>query len=160
MKAFQRTVLSFCFYLPAFVSAAEPPDLAKLRRDYSVRMEAASKPVRAWYAEELERLQKSLTTRGDLSGALAVQRERAVMLIGGTWAWRFSGRAGGDEITFNADGSGKHTNSPFQWQAAGPRSFTITLTDGRRAVITFNEAYSAYRGTDFDGKTAIEGERK
>ncbi len=122
-------------------------------------MEAATKANRAWYLEELNRLEKSLPF-GDQAGALNIQRERDLMLIGGTWSWHPAGNTSNDEITFYAGGNGKHSHSPFVWQSSSPRTFTLTIRDGRRWVLTFNEAYTAYRCMDLDGHSPIQGERK
>lgn len=61
------------------VSGPDPAALSQLRSTYFSRQEEALRPVRRWYAEELERLEKALTQRGDIPGAAKVREERAVL---------------------------------------------------------------------------------
>ena len=62
----------------------DPRELARLRANYRTQIETVTKPLRDAYSRELEALEKSLTLKGDLNGALAVRREREQILAQST----------------------------------------------------------------------------
>jgi hypothetical protein len=53
-----------------------PAELTKLREDYVRRQEAALQPVKAWYRQELLRMEQAAMQRRDLEGAFAIKQER------------------------------------------------------------------------------------
>lgn len=55
--------------------AADPPQLTSVRASYLKQIEAATTPITEKYVVYLENLKKELGAKGDLEGALAVQRE-------------------------------------------------------------------------------------
>jgi hypothetical protein len=68
-------LLLICIATAAFgqVPAAPPRELESLKSRYEADVQAALKPIKARYEQQLQSLQKSLTTKGDLNGALAVK---------------------------------------------------------------------------------------
>lgn len=55
--------------------AAEPVELTTIRSSYQKQIQTATAPINARYLEYLENLKKQLGGKGDVEGALAVQRE-------------------------------------------------------------------------------------
>ncbi len=53
----------------------ESAELSEARARYEKDVEIATRPLRDRYVQALERIMKSLTLRGDLAGALMVQKE-------------------------------------------------------------------------------------
>jgi hypothetical protein len=53
----------------------DPRELAVLKKVYEGQIEKAVAPIRKAYADNLRRLLKDLTTKGDLDGAILVQNE-------------------------------------------------------------------------------------
>lgn len=81
-------------------------------------------------------------------------------LVGSKWTWHGAGLKYTEEIAFFTNGTGKHTYTSFSWAAYGPRTVELTRPDGVRAVITFDDNFTTYSGTDFDGKRTLTGDRK
>lgn len=55
--------------------AADPPQLISVRAAYQKQIESATAPITEKYVAYLENLKKELGAKGELEGALAVQRE-------------------------------------------------------------------------------------
>ena len=60
-------------------SKSEPATLSRLRSTYLDKQAEAARPVRKWYAEELQRLERTLVATGDILGAAKVREERAAL---------------------------------------------------------------------------------
>lgn len=68
----------FLLVLPLIIIdsvAADPPQLTSVRAAYRKQIESATAPITEKYVVYLEGLKKELGAKGDLEGALAVQRE-------------------------------------------------------------------------------------
>jgi hypothetical protein len=55
--------------------AQEPADLVKARNAYKAEVEAAMAPITAAYLKQLEEMKKAYGAKGDLTSALALQKE-------------------------------------------------------------------------------------
>lgn len=74
MQRLQLILLIFPLIID-HVAAADPPELTSVRVAYLKQIESATAPIRDKYLAYLESLKKELGAKGDLEGALAVQRE-------------------------------------------------------------------------------------
>jgi hypothetical protein len=151
----------------------DPAELSALRKELDRRRTDALRPISTWYESELDRLERSLTARGNLDGALAVRAEReqsraeqAMMSPGAFKAaledtrWRFNA----DEnlqIVLKKDGfieCGTWTRLGFahRWQVSGPNTVTYTVVRGPSAVgkqgsLVFAPDLKSFAGTTPDG---------
>jgi hypothetical protein len=58
-----------------------PKELETLRTEYFRRQEAATQPVKTWYRQQLEQLEKSAMRRNDLDAAVALRKERESIAV-------------------------------------------------------------------------------
>lgn len=104
---------------PASVSD-EPAELSEARARYEKDVELAIRPLRDRYVQALERIMKSLTLRGDLAGALMVQKEMEPFASGVGIA-----RFAGDWVCTFSSGSVHHykidADGTFYWTDRTPR---------------------------------------
>lgn len=59
-----------------------PKELDAVRMEYFRRQDAAMQPVKLWYRQQVEQLEKSAIQRGDLEAALALRKEKESLAIG------------------------------------------------------------------------------
>jgi hypothetical protein len=59
----------------AQTAAAEPAELTKTRAAYQQQIKMATDPIKQKYADYLEGLKKTYGAKGDVDGALAIQKE-------------------------------------------------------------------------------------
>lgn len=67
--------LVFCFTATAASLAADPVELVTARGSYQKQIKAVTDPINTRYLQYLDSLKKTMGARGDLDGALAVQKE-------------------------------------------------------------------------------------
>ena len=100
--------------LAADKPAKEPAALVQARKVYEAKIKAVVDPIKDAYVKQLEKMKRAYGAKGDLTSALAVQREidsltTAVKItkitIVGVWAW-----PGGSPVTFQEDGTAKASN--------------------------------------------------
>lgn len=115
----------------------EPPDLAQARTLYQKDVEFATRPIRDRYLSRLDVLKRSLGSRGDARGALAVQEEIDRVRDIGVGLDRFAGVW-----------SVKYTNGTV-------RTYSITAEGGLSVIeengvrITPRTAKISLKGSDF-----------
>jgi len=102
---------------------AEPAELLSVRANYQKQIRAANAPINARYLEYLENLKKQLGGKGDVEGALAVQKE--IESISGLQSAQPS--AGSDKIViWNQNNNGKGDR--------GTKKVSVSLLVGGREV--------------------------
>ena len=101
--------------LVATTLAQEPAELLKARETYQRDVEFVTRPVSERYLRVLEQLKRSMGTRGDAHGMLAVQNEidridpsAVIQRFAGKWNVVFSN---GDKVTYTIDPAGNVTKS-------------------------------------------------
>lgn len=100
----KKLLFIFVCLVPCLIARAEPPELVSVRASYQKQIQAATAPIHAKYLEYLENLKKQLGGKGDVQGALAVQKE--IDSIAGLQADQPS--AGSDKIViWNQNNNGK-----------------------------------------------------
>jgi len=83
-------------------------------------------------------------------------------LFSHTWSWLAAGVRNNLDLvfTFGADGIvTSSTGLKFHWDLVGPRMLKIEGSDGRAALLTFDESLTSFTSQGFDGKTKITGLR-
>jgi len=150
-----------CFVLLAQAPPSkEPEELDRLRKTYQQKRTDALKPVMTWYENQLESLQKKMTQKGDLNGALSVRQELDAMkenalqesgeelkkaLLVTPWSWTDKPNDKGVQVTFKNDGSVSHVGMRGTWKITGPREVTITDSNGTtKYVLRFDPKLSGY----------------
>lgn len=112
-----------CLLLALGSVRAEPAELTTVRTSYQKQIRAATEPINARYVEYLETLKKTLGGKGDVGGALAVQKE--IESIVGLQAVPPS--AGSDKIViWNQNNNGKGDR--------GTKKVSVSLLVGGREV--------------------------
>ena len=88
------------------------------------------RPVNDWYALELAKKEKAYLAAGKTEAALAVAKERYIMLLcsGVEWTWETE-TFPVERIVFRPDGTGDHHNGPFRWEILHDGG--IKLTHGK-----------------------------
>lgn len=77
------------------------------------------------------------------------QQDLLRMIVINPYTW--TGSSNGT-VTFKADGTGKQSSFDFTWDAKSPQQIEIFATEGGKSTtITFDNSYSSFNGTDFDG---------
>lgn len=105
------------------VIGAEPAELTSVRANYQKQIQAAIAPINARYLDYLENLKKQLGGKGDVEGALVVQKE--IDSIAGLQAAQPS--AGSDKIViWNQNNNGKGDR--------GTKKVSVSLLVGGREV--------------------------
>ena len=119
-------------------------------------------PVTSPARQQIDELKAKLiaATSGSTDLTLNESQRLRDAVVRVPYSWQGEGLNYTEEITFSADGSGKQTYFTFLWKPSGPRTITVTKPDKSKAVVTFNEDFSTYIGTDFDGKRHLKGSRK
>ncbi|WP_395751731.1 hypothetical protein [Prosthecobacter sp.] len=120
-------VLSASF--PCF--SAEPAELTSARANYQKQIKSLTEPVSTRYAVYLESLKKSLGAKGDLDGAIAVQKEIDSLALPATSAApapaATTASAGSDKIViWNQNNGGKADR--------GTKKISVSLWVGNREV--------------------------
>ncbi len=111
----------------------EPAELTAAKKEYAEQLEKVTAPVKAKQIARLEKLKKQLTTKGDLQGALAVQKEiealegKEEISFVGKWNW-----AGGGLVEIKADGTATFIGQA--WKA------TWKEKDGKAVLVWSNGA--------------------
>ncbi len=101
--------------------SAEPAELTSARANYQKQIKTLTDPVNARYVSYLETLKKSLGAKGDLDGALAVQKE--IDALGGP----AKVVSGADKIViWNQNNAGKADR--------GTKKINVSLWVGKREV--------------------------
>ncbi|MBE7498067.1 MAG: hypothetical protein HS117_24265 [Verrucomicrobiaceae bacterium] len=119
----KRILLILAALTPAIMHAAEPIELVSARASYQRQIKIATDPINTRYLEYLENLKKVLGGKGDVEGALAVQRE--IESVAGIKAVEVSG--GSDKIViWNQNNGGKGDR--------GSKKVTVKLLAGGREV--------------------------
>lgn len=77
-------------------------------------------------------------------------------LIGTSWSW--NGQRRGTTVNFLADGTVRHPSFTAKFAVKNAHEIELQL-NGKIATLTFDPSYSHYRGIDFDGKWALQGDR-
>jgi hypothetical protein len=104
--------------------ANEPQQLTTVRASYREQVEAATAPITARYVEYLEKLKRDLGAKGDLEGAMAVQKE--LEAVGGA-SKTTTGSSEGDRIViWNQNNGGKGDR--------GTERVNLSLLKGGREV--------------------------
>lgn len=84
------------------------------------------------------------------SRAANTQQDLMRMIVINPYTW-----VAGDakaKVTFKADGTGKQSFFEFTWDVKTPQQIEIFATEGGKSTtITFDNSYSSFTGTDFDG---------
>jgi hypothetical protein len=115
-------ILLACLLVQSSIGA-EPQELTSVRANYRKQIQAANAPINARYLEYLENLKKQLGGKGDVEGALAVQKE--IDSIDGLQAAQPS--AGSDKIViWNQNNNGKGDR--------GTKKVSVSLLVGGREV--------------------------
>jgi hypothetical protein len=127
------TTLSLLLVLSASFScfSAEPAELTSARANYQKQIKSLTEPVNTRYAVYLESLKKSLGAKGDLDGAIAVQKEIDSLALPATGAAAApaatTGSAGSDKIViWNQNNGGKADR--------GTKKISVSLWVGNREV--------------------------
>lgn len=132
---------------PAPAASASPREMGPLKARYAADVQVALKPIKDRYEKQLQALTKSLTTKDDLAGALAVKNEIESLSIDNSTAaatavagyWRFGN---GAAMQIKDDGAVANPKSPkagrWNWTDTAKREFiirwenhsdTLTLSD-------------------------------
>jgi len=118
--------------------ADEPAELSEARARYEKDVEIATRPLRDRYVQALERILKSLTLRGDLAGALMVQKEMEPFASGVGIA-----RFAGDWVCTFSSGSVHHykidADGTFYWTDRTPRKKLQAAMRGNDYVVDFGD---------------------
>lgn len=114
----------------------EPAELATARARYERDVEQATRPLKERYIQALEQIKRSLTFKGDLAGALAVQQEMEMLSsatnssrLVGEWLCRFLNGAI-HHYKFEADGV-------MYWTDPTPRKKLKTTIRGKDLIVEF-----------------------
>lgn len=127
---------------PGFCAAAsaadEPAELSEARARYEKDVETATRPLRDRYVQALERIMKSLTLRGDLAGALMVQKEMEPFALGVGVA-----RFAGDWVCTYSAGTVHHyrieADGTFYWTDRTPKKKLQATMRGNDYIVDFGE---------------------
>jgi hypothetical protein len=121
---------------PPVRSADEPAELLAARARYERDVEQAMRPHKDRYLQALEQIKRSLTFKGDLTGALAVQQEiesvsggAGISKLAGEWVCRFANGAI-HHYTIEADGT-------MYWTDPVPKKKLKTTSKGRDLIVEF-----------------------
>ena len=100
----KNLLLTWVCVAPAWLLGVEPAELVSVRASYQNQIQAATAPIHAKYLEYLESLKKQLGGKGDVQGALAVQKEIDAIAA----LQKVETKAGGDKIViWNQNNGGK-----------------------------------------------------
>ncbi len=123
----------------------EPAELTAAKKAYAEQIEKVTAPVRAKQIATLQKLQKQLTVKGDLQGALAVQNEIEAINSGKTGPptmesftgeWTYGDPAGWSfPATFKKEGS-----TWYMVPGNGGKKREVSLKDGKLYVTTDDNA--------------------
>jgi hypothetical protein len=113
---------------------AVPREMEALKARYEVDSQAALKPVKTRYEQQLQALMRSLTTKGDLAGALAVKNEidslKLAVSRNPVGYWRFGN---GAAIEIKDDGSvatsKDETAARWSWSNSAKGELRIRWSD-------------------------------
>ncbi len=184
--------LVVCILAPA-LTAADPPakkepiELAAARVMFErkataakAEYDAAMKKLQAEYVEDLKNIQKELSTKADLDGAIAARKaaETAGAEAGKVKEWSPSGQTWTwyeNKVRFESDGRMTYDNpkwkangADYHWKVIAPRVIAITLEndrtkDGPRlAFWVIDDANkiahgSNHKGEPFNGAAIVGG---
>jgi hypothetical protein len=120
--------------LPALLAATtfaqEPAELLKARETYQRDIEFVNRPVNERYLRVLEQLKRSMGTRGDAHGMLAVQNEidridpsAAIQRFVGKWSVTFNN---GEKAIYMIDAAGNVTRSAADGARSSAKKSRIT----------------------------------
>lgn len=100
----KKILLILSCSVPVWLLGAEPAELVSVRASYQNQIQAATAPIHAKYLEYLESLKKQLGGKGDVQGALAVQKEIDAIAA----LQKVETKVGGDKIViWNQNNGGK-----------------------------------------------------
>lgn len=71
----KKLIITLVCAAPLLAFAADPVELVAVRASYQKQIQAATAPINTKYLEYLDTLKKQLGAKGDVQGALAVQKE-------------------------------------------------------------------------------------
>jgi len=135
-----------------------PRELQALKARYEADTIAALKPVKARYQQQLEGLMKSLTVRGDLSGAMAVKSEldvlKATQSAGSNAVvgyWRFQ-TGGTIEIKENGYAARPGNEKAGRWSWTNSASKELRIDWGtHKDDLTYDDQKDAFTGKSSTG---------
>lgn len=120
--------------VPCVLAQEEPADLVKARAAYQREIEALTRPVNDRYLRALDQMKKVLGGKGDIHGALAVQKEiervdptTALKAFAGKWKFTFSN---GDTAYYTIDPAGNVSRGPEESQRSQTKKSKITAVNG------------------------------
>jgi hypothetical protein len=152
----------------AFGQTPVPPprELESLKARYEADVNAALKPIKARYEQQLQALQKTLTTKGDLNGALAVKEVIDSLKLTASGAnisrvvgyWRFDN---GAKMEIKEDGTAGSPNDPkagrWSWTNSGNGELRIRWAK-HSDDLAFSEDGQKFTGIS-STQTRFRGER-
>jgi len=155
----RQSLVWVLFILCAVLSAeaASPAEeLAALKAEYKKRDEAAMRPVNDWYALELVKREKAFLNARKRDAALAMAKERIVLLLcsGVEWTWETETYPK-EMIVFRPDGTGDHHNGPFRWEVVPDG---IKLTHGKgggSCTLSVDEKELKLSGLSYGGRLKV-----
>jgi len=133
----------------------EPGELSEARARYEKDVEFATRPLRERYVQALAKVKKSLTFKGDLAGALMVQKEIESFGMGVGIA-----RFAGDWVCTFASGSVHHyrieSDGTFYWNDRTPRKKLQASLKGNDYVVDFGDDNIMQRFTIAGNELKVE----
>ncbi len=132
-SSIRTSVLIFLFSTCGSLQAQdEPPDLMQARALYQKDVEFATRPIRDRYLSRLDLLKRTLGSRGDARGAIAVQEEIdrikdlgvGLDRFAGTWSVKY---ANGTVRTYSITADGSLSFTEENGAKIAPKIAKITL---------------------------------
>jgi len=127
-----------CLYIPQALAQEEPADLVKARAAYQREIEALTRPVNDRYLRGLDQMKRILGGKGDIHGALAVQKEIervdpavALKAFAGKWKVTYTN---GETWLFLIDATGNVVKAADESQKSQGRKARITLQNGDHII--------------------------
>lgn len=185
MNSRSRLLLTLLSTACSLLNAVEPPgdrpELSALWQEYEKRTGEALRPVYMRHENELGRLERSATTRGNLDTALAARKERerfkadqaqltqsALRTALEDTRWKFNGEDA-LQIVFKKDGffdcaAWERAGYAHRWQIGGPSIVIYTVlrgpsTVGKQGSLVFAPDSTSCAGTTPEGQKIIASSR-
>ena len=171
MRSLITTSLVLLIVLHAVAESPYERDLNQLKGQRDKALTAATDPINRRYKESLDDLLRRATQASDLDAATKIKEEINQLgiaspvsissftekLLKQAWTWTSSpgSRA---KLEFTRDGNVIHAGwKDAKWAAKPPNTLVITMGNAK-ATLKFNEAMTAFEGTDFGGTRPVRGE--
>jgi hypothetical protein len=125
----------------AAFAADMPPAVAAAKKKYDASVEAATKPLRDRYLQELRQMKSRALALKNLDEAIAIDAEikrisaeedNFADRVAGGWIW-----SQGKTLNLQADGTGQMGEHSLTWKVTGPATIEYTWSNGHFGTIDF-----------------------